>query len=450
MRARIVRFASVLLALVACSADDPAASPASPSASSPAPDGGAPPDSGSPSGTAPLVIAPAALSFPLTGFGATSAVQVITITNNGDGVGALLSPAITGANSASFAMTRDGCLGRTLLPAESCSIDVVFRPATTGLQLGALNAGALKADFTGTGSLFTLETTSDGVANGLRSVFVQGSNQVYAVGDDGRVIVSNGTTWTAQATPAGSNQLRAVYGSKYGYIYVGGAGPTLLVKAPTTTGFSTVTLPSGATAINALWATPPGAQQSNVLAMGEGGKWVTFDQGATPTLLKTYSATTAVNAMAGHHDASGGGSYAVCAAGANDTTAYLASSAGTDFMAPNMLLPTGRVLTGAWTDGSTYVMVGFDGAFGAISRGTGTCGALTTEYTQGPALAAIWGVAPNDLWAVGAGGTVLHSNAAGVWQQVESGTTKDLRAIHGTDSSNFYIVGDGVILHKKK
>ena len=58
--------------------------------------------------------------------------------------------------------------------------------------------------------------------------------------------------------------------------------------------------------------------------------------------------------------------------------------------------------------------------------------------------------AGSDLWAVGSGGAIYHSTTQGSWKKVDSGTTKDLRAIHGTSASNVYVVGDDVILHKKQ
>ena len=42
------------------------------------------------------------------------------------------------------------------------------------------------------------------------------------------------------------------------------------------------------------------------------------------------------------------------------------------------------------------------------------------------------------------------STAVGAWTKVESGTTKDLRGVHGISNTNLYVVGDGVILHKTK
>ena len=63
-------------------------------------------------------------------------------------------------------------------------------------------------------------------------------------------------------------------------------------------------------------------------------------------------------------------------------------------------------------------------------------------------LLGIWGIAENDVFAVGDKGTILHYDGA-TWSVMESGTTVDLRGVWGTSATNVYAVGyeGGTILH---
>ncbi len=58
-----------------------------------------------------------------------------------------------------------------------------------------------------------------------------------------------------------------------------------------------------------------------------------------------------------------------------------------------------------------------------------------------------WGSGPNDVFAVGGGGTILHYDGA-VWLPMASGTDGGLRGIWGSSSNDVFVVGDGeIILH---
>jgi len=58
-------------------------------------------------------------------------------------------------------------------------------------------------------------------------------------------------------------------------------------------------------------------------------------------------------------------------------------------------------------------------------------------------IAAIWGSAADDVWAVGESGTILHSTGRDWWEPVASPTTSTLRSVWGTSHTNAYAVGDG-------
>ena len=450
--AKLCRFVAVaplaILSIAACVGDDPVAAGIDvPDAA----DGGT--ESSTPTPTPPasaaIAVAPMSLPFPVTAPAGTSATSDVVITNKGTAPAEPLEQAvITGAQAGSFRIVSDECQAKALGIAESCTIGIAFTPLGEGPAAATLSVGTLTVALSGTSSVFLPEASDQAAQSSFNAVHAADATRVHAVGLNGRVMTStDGTTWTVVSAPAGSTELRAVYASADGHVYVGGKGPFLMVQAPGTTGFATVTLPSSnpMTAIHALWATPSGAQQKDVVALGEGGRWLDFPQGTTPSTTLSVGTGTAVYAVSGAHNPAGGGSTSFCAVGANATTHGYYSAAGSDLM-PTVLSPSSRTFKAVWTDGTSVVAGASDGT---IHRGA-SCSSLEVEATfAGVSFNGIWGTG-SELWSVGSGGAIYHSMTPGSWKKVESGTTADLRAVHGTSASNVYVVGDGVILHKKQ
>lgn len=71
----------------------------------------------------------------------------------------------------------------------------------------------------------------------------------------------------------------------------------------------------------------------------------------------------------------------------------------------------------------------------------------STPKPQGNAIKSMWAVAPNDVWAVGDVGLLLHYDGSS-WKKVSLGLTEGLNGIWGTAANNLWIVGEkGKILH---
>ena len=76
------------------------------------------------------------------------------------------------------------------------------------------------------------------------------------------------------------------------------------------------------------------------------------------------------------------------------------------------------------------------------TSGPSTPPPITTNNLRG-----LWGSGPNDVWAAGDKGTILHFDGK-AWALSPSGTTEDLTCITGTGPTNVYISGQkGAILH---
>lgn len=67
---------------------------------------------------------------------------------------------------------------------------------------------------------------------------------------------------------------------------------------------------------------------------------------------------------------------------------------------------------------------------------------LTTSF-----LSAVWGSGATDLYAVGASGTILRSRGDGTWTRSDSGTTAYLHGVVGRNAADVFVVGEaGLVL----
>ena len=124
---------------------------------------------------------------------------------------------------------------------------------------------------------------------------------------------------------------------------------------------------------------------------------------------------------------------------------------GTAWSARAVLAP--GLLRGTWETSPGSYVVGDGGRLFYTSE-TGIPGGwmqLTTNTTS--ALYGVWGSSSSDVYAVGAGGTILHNTNAGVggsgtWTKTTVGSST-LRAVWGSSANDVYIVGEApaVILH---
>ena len=67
---------------------------------------------------------------------------------------------------------------------------------------------------------------------------------------------------------------------------------------------------------------------------------------------------------------------------------------------------------------------------------------VTTQTLYG-----VWGSGPDNIFAVGDSGTILHYNGT-AWTAMDSGSTSNLKGVWGSALNDVYAVGDsGIILH---
>ena len=97
-------------------------------------------------------------------------------------------------------------------------------------------------------------------------------------------------------------------------------------------------------------------------------------------------------------------------------------------------------LFGAWSiDADDVLALGSDGFIGRYHAATGWQKMVSnTKF----ALRAAWGSGPNDIWAVGDSGVILHWLGSS-WTAVSSGTLSDLYAVWGAAPDDVWAVGAG-------
>jgi hypothetical protein len=90
------------------------------------------------------------------------------------------------------------------------------------------------------------------------------------------------------------------------------------------------------------------------------------------------------------------------------------------------------------------------GEGGTILRGTGTTPLNWSTDTKGanPDLFAVWADS-NDAWAVGAGGTILHSAAGGSWSAEHNDSGADLFGVFAAGGSVWAVGAGGTILIRR-
>lgn len=127
------------------------------------------------------------------------------------------------------------------------------------------------------------------------------------------------------------------------------------------------------------------------------------------------------------------------------TLHHSTDGAGEHWVTRTLPVPFSTQLEGMWGVGRDRYVFGTDRSSqtGVVlhSRDGGTSWQRETADIE--RVAAIWGSAADNVYAVGARGAILHSKGDGRWQVVRTPTTGSLEGIWGTSASAIYAVGTG-------
>ena len=315
----------------------------------------------------------------------------------------------------------------------------------------------------------------------LKGVWGDGEGIVWAVSAGGSVLRWDGDAWSEHTS--GLSELARIWGSGPTDIWLVATDGTVYRgtgASSSAVAFSAVTLPGDATVpIKCIWGTGP----DDIWAVG--GKqpmgWLDWPYPATGRAVHYTGADAgwvvdeelSARAMA-YENVWGSPSSGLWLEGTVEadsagvvTAPVIRRAPGSstwvqfdlppdpqaDFAPKAQTIGAVAVLPGnqIWAVGRTYERAAF-------WRGTSGDEGQTFDWTflgqlaWEPQVNALWGTAPNDLWAVGQPGRVTHWNGS-KWQQAairvtNTPVTTAFYGIWGTSSDDFWVVGDNAALHK--
>jgi len=268
------------------------------------------------------------------------------------------------------------------------------------------------------------------VSDALPGETVKLGDGIYEVGSGitvAKAIILQSVNGASSTTLRPIHNLRGVWGYSASEVFAVGHGGTILHYDGTTWGSQTS---STVNTLNSVW----GYSASEVFAVGHGGtilkyngtSWSSQTSGTTNNLYGVWET------LAGDH---------VFAVGASGTILY-SDDDGTTWSSHTS--GTTKNLYGVWGTASNNVYA--VGASGTILKYNGTSWSSQTSGTTNN-LYGIWGTASNNIFAVGASGIILNYTAS--WSSpMTSGTTSNLYGVWGDSASDVFAVGaSGIICY---
>lgn len=270
------------------------------------------------------------------------------------------------------------------------------------------------------------------------------ANDIYAVGDRGVVLHYDGQTWTPMTisgSTTGLGALYSVWGSGKDDVWMVGANGVVLRKSGGTLNrVTTPTDPAYQVLLKGVWGTG-----GTIYAVGASGSLLKFDG-------SMWSASTVAGAM--NEILTG-----ITGTAANNLFVSSLSGAIRRFDGTNWttVSPFGNFgIYSMWASGSDVLAVGdvlyTDTATkdptkrqGIVKKWNGTMFA-DVPGTLPVSLYSVWGTAANDLFMVGASGSILRFNGTGFTSSSPvdnlTGVSGPLNAISGSAADNLVTVGD--------
>lgn len=265
------------------------------------------------------------------------------------------------------------------------------------------------------------QTMTSGTRALLQDVWGESRNALYAVGDSGTVLRYDGNRWSRVAGPVPERFLRTVWGH----------GDTLWV-----TGYD---------------RDADARMHGLILRSVNGGQsWTETHFPAAVGSLRLWGLT-----RTGDGTLLVTGFHAGTARGVDDVVVLRSADGGETWTQSLVSAPLHRRMYRVWSHGSTVVAVGEGSQEGTTAwQGVtlrSTDGGVTwTEQTHAtPVLFGVWGTAPNNVTAVGFGGTILHFDGTS-WTDVRpAGSTADYYAAWGTGAGDVFVMGNGQALARR-
>lgn len=300
---------------------------------------------------------------------------------------------------------------------------------------------ALPADFVGNATYWVGHADTSGTASPsdetMQGIWGSSASDIFVVGDYGTILHYNGGSWSVQSSGT-TRDLKCVWGSASNNVYTAGYRRT--VRSYNGSAWSSSD--AGGTSYPTLYGIW-GSASNNVFAVGGSSlirkytsSWATQTRsdGRTETLRGVWGSSATDAWIVGDRYKSGTPYY---------YTLLHTTNGGTSWTNVGSTKTGGQNLNGIWGSSANDIFaVGAGGTILHCNNGTGGAAAWTA-MTSGTteALYGVWGTAANDVYAVGASGTILHYDGIS-WSAMTSDSERNLYGAWGTSSSNVYVVGE--------
>jgi|GEM_PF-1060901 len=314
--------------------------------------------------------------------------------------------------------------------AELDKVQVAFRIEGGNYWNGSDWTGASATWFDASGTTtWSYDTCTTEHLNG---VWGSSSDDVFAVGDSGTILRYNGSAWMSMYSNTTSD-LNGVWGSSASDVFAVGAGGTIVHWDNST--WSPMTSNTTQT-LYGVWGSP---SSDDVYAVGEFGVIVHYNGDTwTETIITTISRFNGV------WGSSASDVFAVGEPKVGETDNLRHYDGGS--WTPVDCGTTNR-LYGVWGSPASDVFV--VGESGTIRHWDDSTWSPMTSGVPGK-LHGVWGSsASDDVYAVGELGAIVHYDGDGsTWDVMTSDTTSRLNGVWGSSASDVFAVGAGAtILH---
>lgn len=328
----------------------------------------------------------------------------------------------------------EACTGQGIPDLQACSLSGSASGDPAVCRGGACFSCAAAPDTEGCRypgwTAMTSSTTTD-----LTSVFADARGDAYAGGADGSLLHYDGLAWSRVTAAPMVPRVAAIAGTGPADVYV--AGTNARVFHFDGTAWTDLQYPS--TTLTAMWSAGPGA----VIVVGLTGAW-----------SYTSGAWSASPSYAGRLDGvAGSGPTDVFAFATNNGASKILHDDGTTWTTQYQTI-NGAVLTGIWAaSAGTAFAVGIPGTGATSPLIERFAGAWADDPSSGIGavpLAAVWASDVDHAFAVGDRNTLI-GREGGTWQIMCStpyDRTVNLVAVHGSGPDDVFAAGtSGTILH---
>lgn len=269
----------------------------------------------------------------------------------------------------------------------------------------------------------------DGFSEALVGLWGTSTGELFAVARDNYLLHYDGTAWDVREAPvAGDTQLYDVWGTSPENVFAAGWGGHVFHFD----GSDWTKLPDAPMAVvRGIW----GASVDDVFAVGtsaiahyDGSTWTTMDAPLPERGLSGVWGTASDNVYAVGSDGwmlrYDGADWTRVDVGTEHHLYDVWGSAADDLYVVGSSAGTGIFKTG--------VAFHYDGSSWA--------------KTDAPVvLSSVWGTGPEDVWAVGPEGTVVHYDGT-EWSQARGGMGRSLEGLHGFSNGTVYAAGGSIVL----